>query len=154
MSDVKQRFTLALNTSVIESRISHTRQDLRCRLCREAPETIQGPGFKRLTGKAYMELHNQIAGLIYRNRSKWNNQLWSCGTSDTDCQPTGYWGCYSQTEGVAPAVPKNNIWDLCPEEWSTKILCRTFKFSGNLRTQAWRRNRQPREGEQNNILFF
>ncbi|KAI3377065.1 hypothetical protein L3Q82_000275 [Scortum barcoo] len=31
----------ALSTRVIEARVYHTRQDPRCRLCKEAPETIQ-----------------------------------------------------------------------------------------------------------------
>ena len=73
----------ALNTRAIEAQIYHTRQDPRCRLCKEAPETIQHitAGCKMLAGKAYMERHNQVAGIVYRNicveygletpRSKW-----------------------------------------------------------------------------------
>uniref|UniRef100_A0A3B3HDB2 HAT C-terminal dimerisation domain-containing protein n=1 Tax=Oryzias latipes TaxID=8090 RepID=A0A3B3HDB2_ORYLA len=73
----------ALSTRAIEAQIYHTRQDPRCRLCKEAPETIQHitAGCKMLAGKAYMERHNQVAGIIYRNmcaeygletpRSKW-----------------------------------------------------------------------------------
>ncbi|XP_051924320.1 uncharacterized protein LOC127602290 [Hippocampus zosterae] len=73
----------ALNTRAIEAQIYHTRQDPRCRLYKEAPETIQHitAGCKMLAGKAYMERHNQVAGIVYRNicaeygletpRSKW-----------------------------------------------------------------------------------
>ncbi|CAL9694852.1 unnamed protein product [Knipowitschia caucasica] len=73
----------ALSTRAIEAQIYHTRQDPRCRLCKEAPETIQHitAGCKMLAGRAYMERHNQVAGIVYRNicaeygletpRSKW-----------------------------------------------------------------------------------
>ncbi|KAK7925836.1 hypothetical protein WMY93_008146 [Mugilogobius chulae] len=73
----------ALSTRAIEAQIYHTRQNLKCRLCKEAPETVQHitAGCKMLAGKAYMELHNQLAGIVYRNicveygletpRSKW-----------------------------------------------------------------------------------
>ncbi|KAK7930440.1 hypothetical protein WMY93_006835 [Mugilogobius chulae] len=73
----------ALSTRAIEAQIYHTRQDPRCRLCKEAPETVQHitAGCKMLAGKAYMERHNQVAGIVYRNicaeygletpRSKW-----------------------------------------------------------------------------------
>uniref|UniRef100_A0A3B5PPD0 Reverse transcriptase domain-containing protein n=1 Tax=Xiphophorus maculatus TaxID=8083 RepID=A0A3B5PPD0_XIPMA len=59
----------ALNTRAIEAQIYHTRQDPRCRLCKEAPETVQHitAGCKILAGKAYMERHNQVAGIVYRN---------------------------------------------------------------------------------------
>ena len=73
----------ALSTRSIEAGVYHTRQDPRCRLCKDAPETIQHitAGCKMLAGKAYMERHNQVAGIVYRNicaeynlevpRSKW-----------------------------------------------------------------------------------
>lgn len=53
----------ALSTRSIEAQIYHTRQDPRCRLCKELLETIQHiiAGCKMLTGKAYMEHHNQVA---------------------------------------------------------------------------------------------
>lgn len=59
----------ALGTRAIEAQIYHTRQDPRCRLCKEAPETVQHitAGCKMLAGKAYMERHNQVAGIVYRN---------------------------------------------------------------------------------------
>ncbi|XP_078791071.1 uncharacterized protein LOC111949134 [Oryzias latipes] len=59
----------ALSTRAIEAQIYHTRQDPRCRLCKEVPETIQHitAGCKMLAGKAYMERHNQVAGIIYMN---------------------------------------------------------------------------------------
>ncbi|KAK7895269.1 hypothetical protein WMY93_020594 [Mugilogobius chulae] len=59
----------ALSTRAIEAQIYHTRQDPRCRLCKEAPETVQHitAGCKMLAGKAYMERHNQVAGIVYRN---------------------------------------------------------------------------------------
>ena len=49
--------------------IYDTRQDRRCRLCKEAPETVQHitAGCTMLAGKAYMEHHNQVAGIIHRN---------------------------------------------------------------------------------------
>ncbi|TWW59309.1 hypothetical protein D4764_06G0008390 [Takifugu flavidus] len=59
----------ALRTRAIEARVYHTRQDPRCRLCGDAPETVQHitAGCKMLAGKAYMEWHNQVAGIVYRN---------------------------------------------------------------------------------------
>ncbi|TWW73335.1 hypothetical protein D4764_15G0007290 [Takifugu flavidus] len=41
----------------------------RCRLCGDAPETAQHitAGCKMLAGKEYMERHNQVAGIVYRN---------------------------------------------------------------------------------------
>lgn len=59
----------ALNTRSIEAGVYHTRQDPRCRLCKEAPETVQHitAGCKMLAGKAYLERHNQVAGIVYRN---------------------------------------------------------------------------------------
>ncbi|TWW53997.1 hypothetical protein D4764_0291640, partial [Takifugu flavidus] len=59
----------ALNTRAIEARVYHTTQDPRCRLCGEAPETVQDiTGWcKMLAGKAYMERHKQVAGIMYRN---------------------------------------------------------------------------------------
>ncbi|TWW69263.1 hypothetical protein D4764_18G0000690 [Takifugu flavidus] len=59
----------ALNTRAIEARVYHSRQDHRCRLCGDAPETVQHitAGCKMLAGKAYMERHNQVAGIVYRN---------------------------------------------------------------------------------------
>ena len=59
----------ALNTRSIEARIYHSRQDPRCRLCKDAPEKIQHitAGCKMLAGKAYMERHNQVASIIHRH---------------------------------------------------------------------------------------
>ncbi|TWW69428.1 ATP-dependent Clp protease proteolytic subunit, mitochondrial [Takifugu flavidus] len=59
----------ALSTRATEARVYHTRQDPRCRLCGDAPETVQHitAGCKMLAGKAYMERHNQVAGIVYRN---------------------------------------------------------------------------------------
>ncbi|TWW69211.1 hypothetical protein D4764_18G0000170 [Takifugu flavidus] len=44
----------ALSTRAIEARVYHTRQDPRCRLCGDAPETVQHitAGCKMLAGKA------------------------------------------------------------------------------------------------------
>ena len=49
--------------------VYHTRQDPRYRLCKDAPETVQHivAGCKMLAGSAYMERHNQVAGIVYRN---------------------------------------------------------------------------------------
>ena len=59
----------ALNTRSIEARIYHNRQDPRCRLRKDAPETIQHitAGCKMLAGKAYMEHHNQVARIVHRH---------------------------------------------------------------------------------------
>ena len=59
----------ALNTRAIEAQIYHTRQDPRCKLCKESPETFQHitAECKMLAMKAYMEHHNQVAGIVYRN---------------------------------------------------------------------------------------
>ncbi len=73
----------ALSTRSIEAGVYHTRQDPRCRLCKDAPETVQHitAGCKMQAGSAYMERHNQVAVIVYRNicheyglevpRSKW-----------------------------------------------------------------------------------
>ncbi len=57
----------ALNTRSIEA--YHTRQDPWCRLCKDTLETAQHitAGCKVLAGKAYIERHNQVAGIVYRN---------------------------------------------------------------------------------------
>ena len=62
----------ALKTRSIEAKIYHTRQDPRIRLCKEAPETVQhiSAACKMLVGKAYMEWHNQGAGVIHKNTPK------------------------------------------------------------------------------------
>ena len=59
----------ALSTRSIEAGNYHTRQDSRCRLCKDAPETVQHiiAGCKMQAGTAYMERHNQVAGIVYRN---------------------------------------------------------------------------------------
>ena len=59
----------ALNTRSIEARVCHTRQDPSCRLCKDAPKTVQHitAGWKMLAGKAHLERHKQVAGLIHRN---------------------------------------------------------------------------------------
>ena len=52
-----------LSTGSIEAGIYHIRQDPSCRLCKEAPETVQHKiaGCKMQAGTAYMERHNQVA---------------------------------------------------------------------------------------------
>lgn len=44
----------------IEAEVYNTRQDLRCRLCRDAPEAIRhiAAGWKMLAGRAYVEYRN------------------------------------------------------------------------------------------------
>lgn len=53
-----------------EAGIYHIRQDPRCRLCKDAPETIHHitAGYKIVAGREYMERSNQVAG-VYRNIS-------------------------------------------------------------------------------------
>uniref|UniRef100_A0A8C4WGB1 Reverse transcriptase domain-containing protein n=1 Tax=Gopherus evgoodei TaxID=1825980 RepID=A0A8C4WGB1_9SAUR len=59
----------ALSTRSIEAGFYHTGEDPRCRLCREASETVQHivAGCKMQAGTAYTERHNQVAGIVYRN---------------------------------------------------------------------------------------
>ncbi|XP_068176488.1 uncharacterized protein [Antennarius striatus] len=59
----------ALSTRAIEANIYHSRSDPRCRLCKEAPESVQHvvAGCKMLASSAYMERHNQVAVIVYRN---------------------------------------------------------------------------------------
>ncbi|XP_061895633.1 prominin-1-A-like [Entelurus aequoreus] len=59
----------AISTRAIETRIYQSRSDPRCRLCKEAPETVQHivAGCKMLAGSAFMERHNQVARIVYRN---------------------------------------------------------------------------------------
>ena len=53
----------ALNTRSIEDEVYHTRQDPRCRLGKDTPETEQ----HITAGKAYIECHWQVAGIVDRN---------------------------------------------------------------------------------------
>ena len=59
----------ALSTRSVEAGIYKTRQDPRCRLCKEHPETVQHitSGCKILAGNKYTERHNQVAGMVHRN---------------------------------------------------------------------------------------
>ena len=59
----------ALGTRWIDAGLYHTRQDPRCRLCKDASETVQHivAGCKMQAGTAYTERHNQVAGIVYRN---------------------------------------------------------------------------------------
>ena len=59
----------ALSTRALEARVSHTRQDLGCRLGKEASETLQHIVTEcwMQASTAYMEYHNQVAGILYRN---------------------------------------------------------------------------------------
>ncbi|KAF7652694.1 hypothetical protein LDENG_00093610, partial [Lucifuga dentata] len=58
-----------LSTRSIEAGVHHSRQDPWCRLCKDAPETVQHivAGCKMLAGTAYTERHNQVTGTVYRN---------------------------------------------------------------------------------------
>ncbi|XP_067932904.1 uncharacterized protein [Watersipora subatra] len=58
-----------LPTRQLQPKICHTRDDLRCRLCKDAPETIQHiiNGCKQLGKSAYTEWHNHVAGVVYRS---------------------------------------------------------------------------------------
>ncbi|KAK7877546.1 hypothetical protein WMY93_031734 [Mugilogobius chulae] len=53
----------ALSTRTIEAQIYHTRQDPRCRLCKEAPEMVQ----HITAGCKMLERNNQVAVIVYRN---------------------------------------------------------------------------------------
>ena len=76
----------ALSTRAIEARVYQIRQDPRCRLCKEVPETVKNivAGCKMQAGSAYMERNNQVAGIVFRNicaeygleapKSKWEIQ--------------------------------------------------------------------------------
>ncbi|KAM6449746.1 uncharacterized protein PHA67_017094 [Liasis olivaceus] len=59
----------APSTRSIEVGVYHSRQGPRCRLCREASETVQHimAGCKMQARTAYTEWHNQVAGIVYRN---------------------------------------------------------------------------------------
>ena len=56
---------------MIESGVYHSKQDPRCSLGNDAPETVQHitAGCKMLPGKAYFQHHKQGAGIVYRNIS-------------------------------------------------------------------------------------
>ncbi|XP_067950459.1 uncharacterized protein [Watersipora subatra] len=58
-----------LPTRQLQTKIYHTRDDPRCRLCNNAPETIQHiiSGCKQLARNAYAERHNCVAGVVYRS---------------------------------------------------------------------------------------
>ena len=59
----------ALNTRSIEARVYRNTQEPRFRLCKDAPETVQHrtAGYKIKAGRAYLERHNQVIVIIYRN---------------------------------------------------------------------------------------
>jgi len=59
----------ALNTRAIEAVVHLIRQEPRCRLCKEASETVQhiAAGCKMQAGTTYMERHNPVAGIVCRN---------------------------------------------------------------------------------------
>lgn len=57
-------------TRSIEAGVLNSRQDPRSRLCKDTPETIHSHrtiGSKMLTGRAYREHQNQVAGIVCRN---------------------------------------------------------------------------------------
>ena len=58
----------ALNTRSIQAGIDHTIQDGRCRLCKQATESVQHivSGCSQLASKAYTERHNQVANIVHR----------------------------------------------------------------------------------------
>jgi hypothetical protein len=58
----------ALPTRQLQAHIYRTRDDPRCRLCKESPETVQHiiSGCKQVAGVAYTERHNNVAGVVYR----------------------------------------------------------------------------------------
>ncbi|XP_037549573.1 usherin [Nematolebias whitei] len=58
-----------ISTLAIEIGVYQTRHHPRCKLCKYAPETGQNilAGCKIQAGKAYMEHHEQAAGIVYRN---------------------------------------------------------------------------------------
>ncbi|XP_067945436.1 uncharacterized protein [Watersipora subatra] len=57
-----------LPTRQLQTKIYHKRTYFRCRLCKDAPETIQHiiSGCKQLAENAYTERHNRVAGVVYR----------------------------------------------------------------------------------------
>ena len=58
-----------LPTRQLQTEIYYTKDDPRCRLCKDAPETIQHiiSGCKQLAGNAYTERHNHVTGVVYRS---------------------------------------------------------------------------------------
>lgn len=56
-----------LSSRSIEARMYRTRQVPRYRLCKDASETVQhiAVGCKMKAGTAYIEHHNQVAGIVY-----------------------------------------------------------------------------------------
>lgn len=58
----------AVSTSLIEGGVYHTTQDPKCRLCKDAPETVQlvTVGCEIQAGTAYRERYNQVAGTVFR----------------------------------------------------------------------------------------
>ncbi|XP_067947195.1 uncharacterized protein [Watersipora subatra] len=58
-----------LPTRQLQTKIYHTRDAPRCRLYKDAPETIQRiiSRCKQLARNAYTERHNHVAGVVYRS---------------------------------------------------------------------------------------
>ena len=72
-----------MNKRLLEAMASHIRQDPRCRLCKDAPEMVQHirAGSNIQAGKVYLEHHNQVAGIVYRNICA---EYWLENTSSDD----------------------------------------------------------------------
>ncbi|XP_067930912.1 uncharacterized protein [Watersipora subatra] len=56
-------------TKQVQTKIYHTRDDRRCRLCKDAPKTLQHivNGCKQLAGSTYTKWHIHVAGVVYRS---------------------------------------------------------------------------------------
>ena len=57
----------ALSTSSREARVYRSRQDPRCRLCKDSPETSPAHSSRVRDAGWGSERHNQVAGIVYRN---------------------------------------------------------------------------------------
>ena len=77
----------ALGTRSIEAGVYHTRQDPRCRLCKEASETVQHilAERKMQPGKAFTERHNQVAVQEHLHRVWTRPFQVQVGNSSVDC---------------------------------------------------------------------
>lgn len=57
------------STRFIEAGVYHSRQDPRCSLCKDAPETVQHiiAGCNTQAGSVFINRHSQVAGIVQRN---------------------------------------------------------------------------------------
>lgn len=85
LKDRAELLIIALTASLVKASVYHTRQNARCRLCKDAHKIDQYLSVESnmLEGRSYIACHNQVAVILHRNisveyglevtRSKWSS---------------------------------------------------------------------------------